>query len=413
MEKSIDNELPVEELLEEAKNVYFDERSYPPFELNRTHLAKKLWNEKQMKNVLTNILDWLKPYELLLKKQSGRPAEIDVEDARNVTAILVAHLNEINDRQLLFDRPLIRFFVENRFFEVSEKLFALAKELDPLLTHKDIFQAMKHIWIMNSLQLFWGDAVELTAPIYSFGVLYPYEDNFLDSTEVDQKEKDAFNRKLSSFLNGKELIPENVLEEKVAAFFNLVNSSSVYTTSDRLVESVRFIHQAQIKSMEQASSESLSKEDMLSITFLKGGSAVLADGLLVKEVLSTEEMHFAFQIGCFLQLIDDLQDIQSDADEGIQTVFNSKASQKEVDDEVKRLISFIFEVNKEKETDTFEQAYQKKVISYSMLVLIMDAIGQQPESVSPEFYKELEQYSKVRLSFYKKLWNEIGKVMGF
>lgn len=76
------------------------------------------------------------------------------------------------------------------------------------------------------------------------------------------------------------------------------------------------------------------------------------------------------------------------------------------------MLSYISNVNKEKEADTENHSTEKAFLNYCMLILTLDAVGSNPKSVSREFYKELESYSNVRLSFYEKLWFELGKLLG-
>ncbi|MDZ7835550.1 MAG: hypothetical protein U5K84_09845 [Alkalibacterium sp.] len=53
----------------------------------------------------------------------------------------------------------------------------------------------------------------------------------------------------------------------------------------------------------------------------------------------------------------------------------------------------------------------KKVISQCTLIMIMEAVGKNPELISQSLYKELETYSKVRLRFYQDLQQRMKNLL--
>lgn len=60
----------------------------------------------------------------------------------------------------------------------------------------------------------------------------------------------------------------------------------------------------------------------------------------MKGSLTQEEMQFAFNYGAFLQLLDDLQDIDEDKAEELRTQFTSDKTT--FDEEIRQLIGFIY-----------------------------------------------------------------------
>ncbi len=61
--------------------------------------------------------------------------------------------------------------------------------------------------------------------------------------------------------------------------------------------------------------------DLLGVTFDKGGTSVLADAYLVAGDLTAHEELFAFELGAFLQFVDDLEDVAADHAAGRLSVF--------------------------------------------------------------------------------------------
>lgn len=410
LKKSI--HIPVDTLLTEAINKYNTRRLIPSLNLEKSTLVKKLWNERQMQKILFQIKKDLASYEAILKNNTNHKKDTNLKELNEVALILKKYLGEIHERRLLFDTLLIPFILEHGFLERSVQLFAKAYIEDPELSQADLIQALRHVWIMNLLQLYTGKKTDLSPEVYAFGLLYPYEDNFLDDSTVSNDEKTAFNEWLTLFLNGEKMYPTQLVESKIVDFFNLIDSDFDREEKELIFESISLVHQSQINSLKQVANDPITEEEALSISFLKGGSTVLADAYLIKRGSEFEDLQFAFELGTYLQLIDDFQDMKEDGDAGIQTIFTLENTKEQKDDEVKKMLSYIFKVNQKVASDTLIQKKMKDFLNYSMLVLIMDAVGQNPQVISKSLYKELESYSNVRLSFYQKLWDEAGKLLG-
>ena len=60
----------------------------------------------------------------------------------------------------------------------------------------DIFQAIRNVWIMNSIQILYNMEVKLTPSIFAYSMLYPYSDNYLDDANISVGEKVEFNKKV-------------------------------------------------------------------------------------------------------------------------------------------------------------------------------------------------------------------------
>lgn len=229
----------------------------------------------------------------------------------------------------------------------------------------------------------------LTPAVYAYSLLYPYTDNYLDNPAVFLEEKQAFNERLSHVIDG-----EKDHSTRVFELIGLIEEQFPRNQFPDVFDSIQFIHEAQTASLRQH--QSLSEEMVLRLSFEKGGSSVLADAFLVKGSLTEEEMQFAFNYGAFLQLLDDLQDINEDKAEGRRTQFTSDKTT--FDDEIRQLIGFIYITNPSE-----DQSLMKDVIRSCTLMMVMEAVSRQPEAVSRTLYRELEAASPVRLSFYPQM----------
>ena len=104
------------------------------------------------------------------------------------------------------------------------------------------------------------------------------------------------------------------------------------------------IQRAQSRSLDQHGGKDLTDAQLLRISFEKGGSSVLTDLYLVTGNAEPLEERFAFGYGVFLQLLDDLQDVETDLAAGHETLFTRAACRGRLDEPTARLARFIDEV---------------------------------------------------------------------
>jgi hypothetical protein len=405
------NRIPIEVLLSCAINDYLNSDESQFKKLKKVSFIKKIRNKRALKGLSQKLMHDLEPYKAELQEKLNSKPDFNSPEMKRMKAIVTDFILEVDKRKLVFDRPFLNFFMEQGYLEVAQEFITRARDEDSELKSEEIFQAMRNVWIMNSLQIFWGLPLEMTPSVYAYSMLYPYTDNFLDNPEVNSEEKIKFNQRLSKVLNGEKLTTTNFIEEKV---FSLVGKIESQYSRDRFPEvfdSLRLIQEAQTESIKQDMDELLAYDKILPISFFKGGTSVLADTFLVKGNLTIKEMHFAFAYGSFLQLLDDLQDAVVDKKDNHQTLFSIGNNNELIDNEVRSLISFIFKANTIDESDTPIMSLMKEVITSCTLVMIMDAAGRNPSLISHRLYKELECYSKVRLSFYKEFEDKIKSLI--
>jgi hypothetical protein len=400
--------LEADRLLRDSLEGFTEASLFPADQLTKIPLWKKIWNEKRLEKLLTDLMDDLDPYMSELANYAEEMDDKHSNSISRVKQLVTETLEEIDEKRLLFDRPFLTYFMSHGYMDVAEHFIERAKKEDPNLKNEEIFQALRNVWIMNSLQLLWDQPLTLTSPMYAYSMLYPYTDNLLDDPEVSGEIKKAFNDRLKLVLSGESIEGTSIVEARIFDLVRDIHSTFQPERYPEVCESIMLIQSAQIKSMKQCDKEKLTKENLLEISFYKGGTSVLADAFLVKASLSYEEMLFSYQYGAFLQLLDDLQDKDEDAEQGNQTLFSRLESHEKADGEIRQLIAYIYSVNSKSALDSRHASLLKDVISQCTLLMIMEAVGRHPGIISTAFYKELEACSKVRLSFYKKLNDKIS-----
>jgi len=405
--------IPIEKLMKSALFNYKKEKDFPYDRMKKTSFLRKLWNERRLKKLLTRLTDELEPYipELKAYSESSDEEELPAATALAVKSLLIRLFKQVDNRKLLFDQPFLTYFIDQGYMDAAEAFMLRARQEDPDLSNEEVFQALRNVWIMNSLQICWDTPLELTSSMYAYSMLYPYTDNLLDDPNIEDAAKRAFNQRLYQALNGKKIISDDETENRIFALVDMINQQYPKETFPEVTESILLIHEAQTLSMEQGQSAPLSTEDVLTISFFKGGTSVLADAYLIKGVLSEDESQFAFEYGAFLQLLDDLQDKHSDEASNNQTLFSVPRSRESIEREIRNLISYIYSVNNIDGSDDQNTLRMKKVISQCTFIMIMEAVGKNPELISQSLYKELETYSKVRLRFYQDLQQRMKKLL--
>lgn len=368
----------------------------PLLEMRKISYVEKLINEREIKKHSEKLFKRLEPFKNMQNEQ------LSESDKEMITKAFKEYILKLDQKKLFFDKPFLGYFMEMGYLESTNAFIENAKAHDPDFEVIDLFQAIRNVWIMNSLQLFFGSKVAMTPSIFSYSMLYPYTDNYLDDPMISKTDKRNFNARFQMVLEGR--TPENVTPKEAKIFAMIKNIEGQYDrhSNPEVFQSLLLIQDAQVSSMNQDAKTKIASDMILPLSFYKGGSSVLADSFLVKGKLSPEEMDFSFGYGSFLQLLDDFQDAEEDRSNHHWTLFSIKDECDIYDREVDKLLSFIYSVMNKHTFDTDNEMLIKDVIKECTIIMVMEVIGRNPHFVSDKLYKSLESYSKVRLSFYKE-----------
>lgn len=227
-------------------------------------------------------------------------------------------------------------------FEDSLRQFArMARQFDPSVPATDIYQAGRNLWSMNFVQLLLGLPIEVTPSSFAYSMLYPYTDNYLDDPRVSEDAKRLFNRRFARRLAGEEEKPLNEREQRIFTLVGMVEAQYDRRRYSQVYESLGAIHKAQARSLALLQGDvSPYAVDVLGICFEKGGTSVLADGYLVAGRLTPAQQEKMFAYGALTQLVDDLEDAQSDRQSGLMTVFSQTLGRWRLDEITNRTLCF-------------------------------------------------------------------------
>ncbi|HAX96784.1 MAG TPA: hypothetical protein DCY35_09750 [Prolixibacteraceae bacterium] len=291
------------------------------------------------------------------------------------------------------------------FFQVSRQFLNQAKAFDEQLSNEEIYQALRNVWIMNGIQNLMNLPVELTPSIFAYSLLYPYSDNYLDDPSLSRIDKLIFSLRFEQRLKGEPVVMSDPREDKISQLVGMIESQFSRHEYPDVYESLLAIHHAQTGSLNLQCVEIVNDEkDILCLSFAKGGTSVLADGYLVAGELTSAQQHFLFGYGVWLQLLDDVQDIKEDLQEGVNTLFTFQGSQTDITGAVNRTFHFGRELIHE--IDCFPS---DRTIDFGGLMLhaveqmLNQAAGMNPERISPDYAAELERFSPLSYNYIREM----------
>ncbi len=294
---------------------------------------------------------------------------------------------------------------DSRFVESTQRFIRAARDFDPELRIASVYQALRNVWIMNTLQFYLDIDVELTDAVFAYSMVYPYLDNYLDDPSASRTDKLSLLAKLKNWLEGHPREPQNSLEEKLHGLIALVERHFPRDHFPAVFPSMLTIYNGQIRSLfQQGGEDSPGRSDILSISLDKGGTSVLADGYLVSGRLDSRQEDFCFGFGTFLQLADDLQDVAEDLRYGHQTLFSSAVDQGHLDSRVNKFLHFMSDVlDQTLNTDRPQEEKLIEVIRRSCSLMAMEAVGNHKSFFSRAFVRRAQKGFPVRFSYLEKL----------
>jgi hypothetical protein len=244
---------------------------------------------------------------------------------------------------------------------------------------------------MNSIQMLLDQPVQLTRSVFAYSMLYPCTDNFLDDDAKSAGEKRDFNDWVERRINRGSTVSGHV---NLDTLFGLIETEHPRSKSPQVYESVMAIQIAQRQAMTQRSGR-LDLADILTLSFAKGGTSVMAHGYLLNGHISRGQAAFLFGFGVFLQLLDDLQDLREDLKVNHHTLFTSAViGGQPIDVVVLKLLHFMKLVLER--TDRFSSVKSqviRQLIWRNCVLLLLTAVSHLEEFCSRELIERLEPFA--------------------
>jgi hypothetical protein len=290
-----------------------------------------------------------------------------------------------------------------------------ARRFDSTLGMQDIFQACRNAWTAGGLQSLLGQRPGITPSILGYSLLYPYSDNYMDCTSLTAGSKLRFSERFRRRLCGEALAPESEREGAIWGCVALIEAQYPRGEFPQVYDCLLAIHRAQENSISQLrkAANRASEEDLLRISFAKGGSSVLADACLALGRLSECDAELAFDWGAVLQLGDDLQDVREDLRRGSQALFTrALQSGRPLDALAAQLLNFSEYVATRMNQFPYGTATLKNLLRISWRSITLAAIANATEFFSPAFLDEIESGTPFRFAFLRSRNNRLARRNG-
>jgi hypothetical protein len=280
----------------------------------------------------------------------------------------------------------------DEFYDSTRDFVRRARDFCPSVRIEDVTQALRNVWIANSLQMLFDLPVRLSPSIFAYSMLYPWTDNYLDDPAVASDAKAGFNERLERRLAGDAVAARSEYEAQVLSLVQMIEQEHPRREHPGVFLSLLSIQRAQVESLAQQRALCPYEADLLGISVEKGGSSVLVDAYLAAGRLTRDEADFAFGYGVFLQLLDDLQDATVDRTVGHATIYSVSAGRQPLDRLVARLQRFVQRVIDEAPRFAGEAfADRKDLIRRNCTFLLVAAAAENPALCSRAFLASLQE----------------------
>lgn len=312
----------------------------------------------------------------------------------------------------------LRLLLDGGFSAIGTQLGRKARRLEVPASVADILQASRNAWTACGLQLLLGEEMRLTPSIFAYSMLYPATDNYLDDSDISREDKLGFSVRFGRRLGGENIVPGNRHEREIWRLVAMIEEEYPRILYALVYVDLLGIHHAQQESVRlQRRGSVASEEEILRISFSKGGASVLADARLASDLLSPEAERFAYFWGVFLQLADDLQDLREDLSSGALTLFTLVAGCEPLDVLTAKTLHFGAHVMRQMDGLPYAPASGggegwsgplKDLIRTSSRTVVIRSVGELEEFYSPECVAALECYSPCGFAFLRERRKQMG-----
>ncbi|MFI5250920.1 MAG: class 1 isoprenoid biosynthesis enzyme [Bacteroidota bacterium] len=289
----------------------------------------------------------------------------------------------------------------------------MAKRFDPLLTGEEIYQALRNVWIINSVQLYLGKPIIVTLSAFAYSMLYPYTDDYLDDPAVTPAEKMKFIATVRCMLSGVDVKVFNSNLKKIRNLITMIEQEYPREHYPQVYESLLEIHRAQGRSLqEHQGNYHVAETDILDISIDKGGTSVVADACLVSGYLDDDVLEFMFGLGVVLQFIDDYQDVEQDIEHGHNTIFTTARESGNLEHATNKLLHFTEWLSCGGRIFPLDEGVALSDLSLlSCRILIFEALSHRRDRLSESYVNALEPYSPLRFDCLSNLRQQIEQNM--
>lgn len=158
--------------------------------------------------------------------------------------------------------------------------------------------------------------------MFAASALHPAQDDYIDNNEVSKEILDDIHRKLL----GQDVQCRDPKAKSVFDLVDVIYNRYKPEEHPKLVEIFIKLHEWQCKSMFQKSKK-LKEEELLEISFMKGGYAFAFYGYIALGEMNAMQFRHFFGMGAIFQIMDDLHDIEIDIENEVETIWTKRINE--------------------------------------------------------------------------------------
>lgn len=284
---------------------------------------------------------------------------------------------------------------EIKDFLVSVRAFA------PDLSMEGIGQALRN-YILHAMFVELNQTTPgLNAACFAYSMLYPFTDNYIDSQNYSDKEKDEYNQLIREKIKGKKVLPQTQHQQKTCELLSMIESKYLRDDDPSIFNLLLMMLEAQEESLYQQKKDIvLPIEKILDISLYKGGVSVLIDGFFVKNEITQDDLNFYLAFGFFLQLADDLQDIKEDSMNEHKTIMTADLISDSLEKIVNKMFHFVHQIMTDHHIENI--LFRDFVLSSCYQLVSASVVGSR-EFFSQGYLEKIEKHMPVSCVFLENM----------
>jgi len=312
----------------------------------------------------------------------------------------VENENIVHIRKAMNPKLFQAFWRETRHF------IQRTRDFDNKLSMENIWQAIRNFFIYAVIVDLQGNEQNCEDPIFSYSLLYPYTDNFIDDNRKRKEEKESYNEMIKRTICGEAVEAGGECEKKTQKLLMNLLSFDGFSDIEEIRNALLLILDAQMKSMIQQRNIGLTYDDTLQVSVYKGALSVYVDYLFASLDRRDEDTDFYLKFGFLLQVIDDLQDICDDLKDESKTLMTYHYTEGSLEAVVNKLLHY---------TNAIFQGFfpknskLKEFMMQNCFTIILITVASNQAYFSRKYLKEIERYLPFQLDYLKGLSIAINK----
>lgn len=376
-----------------------------------------------MNNIHADILPlWKKQKKSCFSDEEWHACLIEkytLEEKKQNEALVDELRNKIRKKQFSYDAFLeheqilyIQKYMSKELFDDYLKSMCTflrnSRSFDPELNTSQIWQALRNYLIYGMICAMMNKNLKCHDSIMSYSLLYPYTDNYIDTSEHTLEQKSVFNQMIFDRLHGKDVTAQDYDSQKTKECLDMALNYLGSSKLDETAQMLLIMLDAQVESTTYMGLDPVTATASIYKIFeslaYKGGVSVLIDYYYSTDSISDADAIFFLKFGLILQLADDIQDIAEDLENTSPTYYNVAETIAEREARLFELLHFVKTVFTDYQAPNSD--IQKFMLRNCELMLLF-AVIRSKEYFSRELLMQIEPYIPFSYEYLMGLKEEI------